>query len=167
MDRGEGYERSILVRKINKPGFAKCNICHCDIRYAGGGKRDIISHSKKKKHIENFNVQKTYTWLNHCARQIFSWFFLLPTYSLLGLPEEVQEQPEYLLDLQSATRRRCRKCLEETHGEGHKQERNMCPRWKHNVNYVVKQPAKITWFAFVAHAITSKLEREPCWTVHG
>ena len=56
-----GVFLSDYVWKIDKPGFAKCNICHCDICYAGGGKRDIISHSKKKKHIENFNVQKTYT----------------------------------------------------------------------------------------------------------
>ena len=45
-----------------KPGFARCKICHCDISYGSGGKRDMLSHSKKK-HIENFKIQKTNTVL--------------------------------------------------------------------------------------------------------
>ena len=54
-----GVFLSDYVRKINKPGYARCIICHCDIRYGAGGKGDLMSHSKKKKHIENVKIKKT------------------------------------------------------------------------------------------------------------
>ncbi|KAJ8043861.1 hypothetical protein HOLleu_11149 [Holothuria leucospilota] len=55
----DGYFLSDYIRKIDRPGLARCIVCNCDLKYANGGKRDLVAHGNKKKHIKNRKVFTT------------------------------------------------------------------------------------------------------------
>ena len=49
--------------KIDKSGYAWCTWCNEQIVYGIGGKKDLMKHCTKKKHLEHLNTRKENTAL--------------------------------------------------------------------------------------------------------
>ena len=49
--------------KIDESGYAWCRWCNEQIVYGSGGKKDLMKHCVKKKHLEYLNTRKENTAL--------------------------------------------------------------------------------------------------------
>jgi hypothetical protein len=58
------------IRKIDSRGLARCEVCNKkEINYAGRGWKSLEQHLKKKLHIDNLKIKRTYYSLSvmyHC-----------------------------------------------------------------------------------------------------
>lgn len=59
----DGHFLSEYIRKVDRPGYAKCIICKCELQYGKGGKKDVVGHASKKKHQRNRKLRETQTTL--------------------------------------------------------------------------------------------------------
>ena len=54
---------SSWAEETGKPGFAKCRICSCEVKFSGGS-RELLKHSERQKHINNTPKRETTTQLS-------------------------------------------------------------------------------------------------------